>query len=109
MGSEASKTKIDVLQNYFAIALRNNVGDLEKMTNAVIASVYHVSEYQEKCPKTTESWCQFQRDTIEGTIFFIKYGLPVDARKAILLIYHDLTKLNFYMGKPKIQTNRLMV
>ena len=35
--------KIDILQKYFGIALRNNIGDLEKMTNAITASVYHVS------------------------------------------------------------------
>ena len=88
-----TNTKIDILQKYFGIALRNNIGDLEKMTNAIIASVYHVSEYHEKCPKTNESWCQFQRDKIEGTNFYkCKDGLPVDVRKAILPIYNDLTK-----------------
>ena len=34
-----TNTKIDILQNYFGIALRNNTGELEKMTNPIIASV----------------------------------------------------------------------
>ena len=37
------------------------------MTNAIIASLYHVSDYHERCPKTNDIWCQFQKDKIDGT------------------------------------------
>ena len=38
------------------------------MTNAIIASLYHVSDYYERCPKTNDIWChQFQKDKIDGT------------------------------------------
>ena len=41
--------------------------NLENMTNAIIASLYHVSDYHERCPKTNDIWCQFQKDKIDGT------------------------------------------
>ena len=37
------------------------------MTNAIIASLYHVSDFHERCPKTNDIWCQFQKDEIDGT------------------------------------------
>ena len=63
------------------------------MTNAIHASLYHVSGCHDKCPKTNESWCQYQKDKVDGTnLFKKKDGLPVEIRKAILPIYNDLTK-----------------
>ena len=37
------------------------------MTNAIIASLYQVSDYHEMCPKTNDTWCQFQKNKIDGT------------------------------------------
>ena len=86
-------TKIDTLQNYFDIALRQNVGDLKAMTNGIIASMYHVAGYYDKCPKYPETWCQFQKDKLEGTsLYKLKGELPMDIRKAILPTYMDLCK-----------------
>ena len=59
--------KIDTLQNYFGIALRDNVGNLDAMTTAIMASMYHVSDYHADCPKTSDTWCQYQSDKINGT------------------------------------------
>ena len=88
-----TNTKIDTLQNYFGIALRQNIGNLEAMTNAIMASLFHVSGYHANCPKTSDSWCLYQRDKANGTnIYKPKGALPVDVRSAILPIYNDLTK-----------------
>ena len=85
--------KIDTLQNYFGIALRQNVGDLKAMTDGIIASMYHVAGYHDKRPKFPETWCQFQRDKLEGTSLYKPKGeLPMDICKAILLTYMDLCK-----------------
>ena len=85
--------KIDTLQNYFGIALRQNVGDLKAMTDGIIASMYHVAGYHDKCPKYPETWCQFQKDKLEGTSPYKPKGeLPMDIRKAILPINMDLCK-----------------
>ena len=80
------------LQNYFGIALRQNIGSLDKMRKAIMASLYHVSDYHDHCPKTPDTWCQYQKDNIEGTKRYkSKGGLPIDVRQAILPIYTDLT------------------
>ena len=51
-----TNSMIDILQNYFGIALRQNIGKLENMTNAIIASLYHVSDYHERWAKTYATW-----------------------------------------------------
>ena len=63
------------------------------MQNAIIASLYYVSDYHERCLKTNDTWCQFQKDKIDGIdLYKNKHGLPIDIRKEILPIYHALTK-----------------
>ena len=34
---------IDKLQNYFGIALRSNIGNLENIKGAILASLFHVA------------------------------------------------------------------
>ena len=41
--SRLTDSVIDKLQNYFGIALRSNVGDLQKMQDAILASLFHVA------------------------------------------------------------------
>ena len=63
------------------------------MTSAILASLYHVSDYHASCPKTADSWCLYQRDKVNGTNYYKSKGsLLVDVRSAILAIYNDLTK-----------------
>ena len=56
---------IDRLQNYYGIAIRSNVGDLEKMKKAVTAVLYHVAApksdefHHDHCPDGGDSWCRF--------------------------------------------------
>ena len=85
--------KIDTLQNYFGIALRQHVGDLDAMVNGCMASMFHVANFHDKCPKSDDTWCQFWRDKIEGTNKHKEKGsLALSVRKAILPIYQDLCK-----------------
>ena len=58
---------IDKLQNYFRIALCQNCGDLDSMTIACKASMYHVAGYHDNCPKDPNTWCQYQFDKILNT------------------------------------------
>ena len=93
MGGKGRLTdaKIDTLQNYFGIALRQNIGNLDDMITGCKGSMYHVSEYHDNCPKNSQTWCQFQKDKLEGTNFHkSKGGLPLDVRKAIIPVYNDL-------------------
>ena len=61
-----TNSKIDILPKLFWDCLKTE-HNLENMTNAIIASLYHVSDYHERCPKTNDIWCQFQKDKIDGT------------------------------------------
>ena len=52
---------IDKLQNYFGIALRSNIGNLKKMQDAILASMFHVASsekdnYHTYCPKTPDKF-----------------------------------------------------
>ena len=85
--------KIDVLQNYFGIALRQNCGNLDQMILACKASMFHVAGYHDACPQGQESWCQYQLDRVNNTsLYKDKKVLPLDVRQAILPIYLDLCK-----------------
>ena len=86
-------TKIDTLQNYFGIALRQNVGNLPRMKKSCMASMYHVAGYHESCPMSSDSWCQYQLDRLNNTNHYEAKGeLPMDVRQAILPTYLDLCK-----------------
>ena len=66
LGGEGRLTNvlIDRLQNYYRIAIRSNVGDLEKMKNAVAAVLCHVAArkgedfYHDHCPNGGDSRCR---------------------------------------------------
>ena len=47
--------KIDSLQNYFGIALRQNVGDIDKTIFACKGSIFHVAGYHGNCLKNQNS------------------------------------------------------
>ena len=89
---------IDKLQNYFGIALRANVTSVKAMSDAILASFFHVASskgnnYHSYCEKSSGSWCQFQRDIINGTNLHIDGpGLPQNVIYHVKPIYFDLTK-----------------
>ena len=85
--------KIDLMQNYFGIALRQNVGNLQDMKRACMASLQHSCGYHDTCPKDSQTWCQFQKDKQDGTnLYKNKHFLDVDIRRALLPIYIDLCR-----------------
>ena len=59
------------LQNYYGMAVRSNIGDLEGMKKAIYASWCHVSSdkhnYHVHCPVGPKSWCTYQSDISNGT------------------------------------------
>jgi len=63
---------IGKLQNYYGIAIRQNVGDLAGMKKAILASLFHVAssktnEWHNHCSKDKNSWCLFQQDKLNKT------------------------------------------
>ncbi|GFY25896.1 uncharacterized protein TNCV_1916461 [Trichonephila clavipes] len=74
---------IDKIQNYYGIATRSNIGDLEEIERAVIATFYHCccsgksNLMHGQCPLGSESWCAYQRVQSAGKVFYDKHaGLP---------------------------------
>ncbi|GFX74321.1 uncharacterized protein TNCV_3452691 [Trichonephila clavipes] len=68
--------------NYYGIAIRSNIGNLEEMQRAVIAAFYHCCSGKSnpmhgQCPLGSESWCTYQRAQSAGKVFYDKNaGLP---------------------------------
>ena len=53
--------RIDKLQNYFGIPLRSNVTTVKAMTDAILASFFHIASSKENnvhtyCEKSSTSW-----------------------------------------------------
>ena len=66
---------IDRLQNYYGIAIRRNVGDLDKMKKAIYASLFHCASSERRnlhsyCPEGSDSWCGFNRDRANRTSLY---------------------------------------
>ena len=80
----------------------NITGDLQAMSDAIMASLYHVCGYHADCPKKSDM----------GQMFKSKSSLALGIRTAIHPISNDLIdpeKLkNVFMGKHKMEMNVLM-
>ena len=96
--SELTGNIIDRLQNYFGIAIRTNVNNLEGMKKAVAAVLFHVASTNEKswhthCPDGANSWCRFKKDEALCTTNYIHgKGLSLDVIKHIKSIFEDLSR-----------------
>ena len=85
--------KIDTLQNYSCIAVRQNVGNIDNMISACKASMFHVAGYHGNCPKNENSWCQCQQNRLNGNNSYKDIGgLLLDVSAAILPVRNDLCK-----------------
>ncbi|GFU68604.1 uncharacterized protein TNCV_1125901 [Trichonephila clavipes] len=91
---------INKLQNYYGIAIRSNIGNLENMQSAVIAAFFHCcsSNHQPKhgqCPVGDESWCKFQRAKASNIVYQDKsLDLPQNIVNTIKPVYMDLCDRN---------------
>ena len=70
--------KIDTLQNYFGLAIRQHKNDLLGMQKSVLATLYHVASTDDDhdhsfCPTGPDSWCKYNVDEQKYTH---KHGLP---------------------------------
>ena len=63
---------IDRLQNYYGIAIRTNIGNLENMKKSILAALFHCASSKENayhtyCPDGEDSWCLYKTDNLNGT------------------------------------------
>ena len=70
--SRLTDAMIDMLQNYFGIALRSGAKSVPELKVALLASFFHIASsktnnFHTYCPETPDSWCQYKRDIINKT------------------------------------------
>ena len=89
---------INTIQNYYGLAIRQNVGNLYGMKKAVGAILYHLSENSDNedrhkfCPRTAESWCKFQADKLTGkSTYKDKIALPAAIKQQLMPIFKSLS------------------
>ena len=97
-GKLTNKT-IDLLQNYYGIAVRSNVGNLKGMQNNICAALFHVASsktnnyHSAYCPPGESSWYKYQRDKSAGTSTYKPgHGLPLEIIKHVKPIFAELSK-----------------
>ena len=78
--------KIDILQNYYGLAVRENLDDVDKMATAIKGVVYHIASTDSDpqhhlCPDGNDSWCGYKRD-MES--YKHKNGIPKSALLKLL-------------------------
>ena len=67
---------INTLQNYYGMSIRQNKGNLYGMKKSIAGLIHHCSESSSDeerhkyCPRTSDSWCKYQRDKINQTLTY---------------------------------------
>ena len=102
VGGKGRLTKVvtDKLQNYYGAAIRQNVGNLRIMQDAIWAIFYHTIKASNEtldvqhqyCPKGSKSWCKYQLDVANGTNFYTQDNcLPAIFRKELKPLFTRLS------------------
>ena len=95
-----TKVVIDKLQNYYGAAIRQNVGNLRIMQDAILAIFFHTIKagnetldvQHQYCPKGSKSWCKYQLDVANGTNFYTQDNcLPPIFRKELKPLFTRLS------------------
>ena len=86
----------DNLQNYYGMAIRQNIADLNAMKSATAASLFHVAssttnDFHTPCRSGSDSWRLFKVDKVNNTSTYKRGpGLLMDIMKVIKPIYQEL-------------------
>lgn len=90
-----TSTVIDLLQNYYGMAIRANANNLQNMKKAVWATYFHKLSTDENpchglCPAGPASWCGYKRALATGGEYKHKNSLPSAVLEKIKPIYRHL-------------------
>lgn len=91
---------IDKLTVYYGLAIRHCSNSVEKMKNAIWATLFHYSStgekpQHEKCSSGAGSWCEWQKAAAANALDSFKHtysALPKDVLNTNKPIYKDLSK-----------------
>jgi hypothetical protein len=66
--------QFDLLQKYYGLAIRRNVGSLKEMKKTIWAIYFHKlstdkNPRHELCPKGAESWCGYQKSLVTKEVY----------------------------------------
>ncbi|KAJ4447696.1 hypothetical protein ANN_09704 [Periplaneta americana] len=89
---------IDQIQNYYGMAIRQNVNSAENMRKAVWAVLFHISSSDDKpnhglCPEGRNSWCKYNKAKATGEQFAHKRPLPHTIVEVIKDVFRDLSDI----------------
>ena len=91
--------RINALQNFYSLTIRNNKGYSEAMSKATMAILDHYKEdtLHDHCPSGKGSWCSFQKNIATRSSFHkpIKNPLPDAVVKIIKPFFDRLGKKKF--------------
>jgi hypothetical protein len=95
-----TQSEIDKLQNYYGLAIRRTVNNLEAMKRAVWAVLFHKLSTYEKpqhgvYTSGDDSWCKFKNSAISGVAYEHKHSLPAAVMDAIKPVFRDLASVVF--------------
>ena len=96
VASVGKDKRINKLQDYHGLAIRQNTDSLNKMRKAVGVVLYHCSEAistkerHQFCDKDSE-WCKIRQAEKAGESYVDKPGLPVALRDKIMPIFQQLS------------------
>ena len=84
--------KIDTLQNFYGLAMRQHKDDLLGMQRSVLATLYHVASTDDAfnhsfCPTGSYSWC---KNNVNADNYHHKHGLPPAVLDIVEPIFSDL-------------------
>ena len=91
-----TEKEINKIQNYYGIAIRQNIDNLFQMRKNILAVLHHscVADSSDArhilCPKTKDSWCKYQRLKLQNKDYKEKPGLPNAIKTFIKPIFNDL-------------------
>ena len=99
---------VDSFQVWYGQAIRNNKGDVERMSSETMAILLHYSEKADHslCPKGKDSWCKWQIDlaTGENTYTPVSNPLAPAVVEAIKPVFDALSSEKLLQGCSKCLT-----
>ena len=88
---------INRMQNYYGLAIRQNIDNRYAMKKAVWAIFFHMIENDNEedrhkcCPRSEDSWCKYQADQITGkSTYRDKTDIPLAIKEHLFPVFKDL-------------------
>ena len=94
-----TNARIDVIQNFYGRAIRDNKGNTEQMSNEIWAILYHYASTADKpmhtnCQTGHQRWCGYQKDIANGTSTYklVEHPLSEPIVKLVTPIFNANSK-----------------